>query len=44
MVGFSILENPERDLWDSFLAINSIGNLWQTIDYGEFTKKLVLAR
>jgi hypothetical protein len=40
MVEFSILENPERGLWDSFLAINSLGNLWQTIGYGEFAKKL----
>jgi hypothetical protein len=35
---YSILENQKRDIWDSFLDTNSIGNLWQTIDYGEFTK------
>ena len=40
MFEYSILENPKRGLWYSFLAINSLGNLWQTIDYGEFTKKL----
>ncbi|MGA2683068.1 MAG: GNAT family N-acetyltransferase [Candidatus Bathyarchaeia archaeon] len=40
MPEYSILENPNRDLWDSFLAINSLGNLWQTIDYGESIKKL----
>ena len=39
MVEFSILESPKRDLWDSFLAINSLGNLWQTMDYGESIKK-----
>jgi hypothetical protein len=37
---YSILENPKRDIWDSFLAINSLGNLWQTIDYGESIEKL----
>lgn len=40
MLEYSILENPKRDLWDSFLVVNSLGNLWQTIDYGEFTQKL----
>lgn len=37
---YSILENQKRDTWDSFLDTNSIGNLWQTIDYGEFSKKI----
>jgi hypothetical protein len=37
---YLVLENPKRDLWDSFLATNSLGNWWQTIDYGEFIKKL----
>jgi lipid II:glycine glycyltransferase (peptidoglycan interpeptide bridge formation enzyme) len=37
---YSILENPKRDDWDSFLDINSVGNLWQTIDYGESMKRL----
>jgi hypothetical protein len=37
---YSILENQKRDTWDSFLDTNSVGNLWQTIDYGEFTKSL----
>lgn len=37
---YSILENPGRDIWDSFLSNNSLGNLWQTIDYGESMKKL----
>lgn len=36
----SIVENPRRDIWDSFLSNNSLGNLWQTIDYSEFTKRL----
>jgi hypothetical protein len=40
MIDYSILEDPNRDLWDSFLANNSIGNLWQTIDYGELHKRL----
>jgi hypothetical protein len=39
VLDFSVLENPKRDLWDSFLALNSFGDLWQTIDYGEFIKK-----
>jgi hypothetical protein len=37
---YSILENQQRDIWDSFLDTNSIGNLWQTIDYGIFAKKM----
>jgi hypothetical protein len=37
---YSILENPRRDIWDAFLNSNSLGNLWQTIDYGEFIRKL----
>jgi hypothetical protein len=36
----SVQENQERDIWDSFLKTNSLGNLWQTIDYGEFIKRL----
>jgi lipid II:glycine glycyltransferase (peptidoglycan interpeptide bridge formation enzyme) len=37
---YSILENPQPDIWDSFLIINSLGNFWQTIDYGESFKQL----
>jgi len=40
MLEYLILENPSRDSWDSFIATNSLGNLWQTIDYGESFKKL----
>ena len=37
---YSILENPKRETWDSFLNSNSLGNFWQTIDYGESIKRL----
>ncbi|MCJ7635239.1 peptidoglycan bridge formation glycyltransferase FemA/FemB family protein [Candidatus Bathyarchaeota archaeon] len=40
MLEYSIVENPQREHWDSFLATNSLGNWWQTIDYGEFTKQM----
>jgi hypothetical protein len=40
MFDHSILENPTRDLWDSFLTANSLGNLWQIMDYGEYVEKL----
>jgi hypothetical protein len=37
---YSFSENPKRDIWDSFLISNSVGNLWQTIDYGESIKQI----
>jgi hypothetical protein len=36
----SIVVNTDRSLWDSFLANNSLGNLWQSIEYGDFAERL----
>jgi serine/alanine adding enzyme len=35
---YSSSENSKCDVWDSFLLNNSLGNLWQTTDFGEANK------
>lgn len=33
---YTVLENQKNEMWNSFLNANSLGNLWQTTDYGKF--------
>jgi hypothetical protein len=37
-MSISIIENPDRNLWDSFLEGQHLSNLWQTFEYGEVYK------
>jgi hypothetical protein len=38
MSEISIVDYPDRNLWNSFLDNQFPGDLWQTIDYGEINK------
>ena len=41
---YAALETREVDVWNSFLETNSLGNLWQTIDYAKFASLSPSAR
>jgi hypothetical protein len=41
---YSVLDKQKGDVWNSFLDTNSLGNLWQTIDYGKFASLSPYAR
>lgn len=41
---YSILESQKSAIWDSFLRANTIGNLWQSVDYGKFASLSPYAR
>jgi len=36
---YSILEDPPQELWDSVLGSLAEGNFWQTMEYGEITRR-----
>lgn len=38
MSGYSIVENPSAELWDSFWKLSHEGNFFQSYEYGEISK------